>query len=101
MTHAQLRHKSIIPLLGVFREPEDIGPPMMVLPFMENSSAMNYIETLPEANVADATAKIVRILYNASPLARRSLPIRYATSQVPCCTFIVGTLLYFMETSIL
>lgn len=42
ITHAQLDHPNVLPLLGVFRDHID-GPPMMVLPLIENGSLEDYI----------------------------------------------------------
>lgn len=39
--HSQLSHPNIIRLIGVAREWEG-GPPMMVLPFMEQGSLEDY-----------------------------------------------------------
>lgn len=64
--HAQLPKlnfdmKLSYPFLGVFRDSED-GPPMMVLPYMENGASQGYIRTLPDADITAAISKIVRIL---------------------------------------
>lgn len=59
VTHAQLEHENIIPLLGVYRETDD-GPPMMILPYLENGSAPDYLETLSAPNVTVAIIRIVR-----------------------------------------
>lgn len=77
VTHAQLHHENIIPLLGVFRE-SDSEPPMMVLPFMENGSASAYIAALADSDVATATTKIVRVVFDtASQLSPDSRTRRY------------------------
>lgn len=43
ITHAQLTHPNIIPLLGVYRDYAN-GPPLMILPLIENGSLEEYIE---------------------------------------------------------
>lgn len=60
MTHSQLRHENIIPLLGVFRDSDD-GPPVMILPFMENGPAPDYLDTCLNTDITAATIRIVRI----------------------------------------
>jgi len=41
--HSQIHHQNVIPLLGVWRDSED-GPPLMVMPFAENGSALAYLQ---------------------------------------------------------
>lgn len=43
ITHSQLSHPNVLPLLGVFRENVD-GPPLMVLPLVDNGSLEDYIQ---------------------------------------------------------
>lgn len=43
ITHSQLSHPNVLPLLGVFREHTD-GPPMMVLPLVDNGSLEDYVQ---------------------------------------------------------
>lgn len=56
LLHAQIRHKNVIPLLGIWRGPEG-GPPLMVMPFAENGSALAYLQE--DNRDASHCAKIV------------------------------------------
>lgn len=61
VTHSLLRHRNIVPLLGVFREAQN-EPPMMILPFMERGSASDYLETLVAIDTETLALTIVRIV---------------------------------------
>ena len=41
--HAQIRHPNVIPLLGILRDSEG-GPPLMIMPFAENGSALAFLQ---------------------------------------------------------
>jgi serine/threonine protein kinase len=56
ITHAQLHHPNIIPLLGVFRTDES---PLMILPFMENGSASEYLKRFSAFERSTVTYNIV------------------------------------------
>jgi serine/threonine protein kinase len=58
VTHRQLRHQNIIPLLGVFRETDEDSP-MMILPFVENGSAVDYLNRAAPDDIYELTWKIV------------------------------------------
>ena len=58
VTHHQLRHQNIIPLLGVFRETDEDSP-MMILPFVENGSAVDYLKRAVSDDIHELTWKIV------------------------------------------
>ena len=57
--HAQLDHPNVIPFLGVFKENDEDEPPMIVLPFMESGSAMDFLNQLENAEAEVATSSIV------------------------------------------
>ena len=51
--HAQLDHPNVIPFLGVFKENDEDEAPMIVLPFTESGSSMDFLSQLenPEAEI--------------------------------------------------
>lgn len=63
ITHSQLHHPNIVPLLGVFCETA-VGPPMMVLPFAEKGSLSDLVRE--ELIQGVRFAKIVRCILHYS-----------------------------------
>jgi len=59
ITHAQLRHPNVIAFLGVFRDDDNGGSPMVILPFMENGSAMDYLKQLSATELRISISSIV------------------------------------------
>ena len=57
--HAQLDHPNVIPFLGVFKENDEDEAPMIVLPFMESGSAMDFLNQLENAEAEIAISSIV------------------------------------------
>lgn len=61
ITHIQLQHKNILPLLGVYQDDEN-DMPMMVLPFQERGGLLKYLKTVPPDNCLETVHKLVSSL---------------------------------------
>lgn len=48
ITHWQLRHDNVLPLLGIFQEEPD-GPPLIVTPYKEHGTAERFLKTYGDA----------------------------------------------------
>lgn len=44
LMHRQLKHKNVIPLVGVFAEDVVLSAPLIVLPYFKNGSAKAYLK---------------------------------------------------------
>lgn len=58
ITHAQLRHENIIPLLGVYGEENDDSP-VMVLPYIERGGVLTYLEGFKLPSHSDDSTEIL------------------------------------------
>lgn len=48
VSHWQLRHDNILPLIGVYYDEEN-GPPLMIMPYMEHRSSSTFLRTYGDA----------------------------------------------------
>ena len=89
ITHAQLRHPNVIAFLGVFRDDDNDGAPMIVLPFMENGSAMDYLKQLSAAELRNSSSSIVGAFNRAHDAILMSNHAIYAAVGCSRCTCIL------------